>query len=90
MRSTQGDKMQDALISCSERVSKLIWEEYFKNDSPFRFQSSFTTDQFEAILALIGMYSSSLILDFYKQVSTVDHPESPSAPEPQSASDAVD
>ena len=68
MRAVPIKKIEEELMSCSERVSKLIWEEYSKADSPFRFQSSFTTDQFEGILALIGMYSSSLILEFYKHV----------------------
>lgn len=84
------EEVEQELDFCSQRVSKSIWEEYYKEDSPFRFSSLFTSDQFEVILALIGMYSSSLILEFYEHISTANLPESSNSPEPQAASDAED
>lgn len=72
----------------SKRISKVLWEEYFQEGS--KFSSLFTSDQFEAILAIVDMYSSGLVLELYEHVSTANLPESPTPPEPQAESDEHD
>ena len=80
-------EVKEELEFCSKSVSKTIWGEYFKDDSPFRFRTLFTTEQFGVILALINMYSSSLILEFYEHISTANLPAPSTHPEPQDVPD---